>query len=55
MKCNDNQQFDVPSEWPECVDKLDCPAPVYDNFVMDIDPDSTWSDGDSLTPPFQIE
>ena len=37
--------------WPQCIDRLDCPIPKYDDFVLQ----SSWQSGDSLTPPFSID
>ena len=51
IECLDDQSYKEVPEWPQCVDRLDCPPPEFDDLIMN----STWTDGDSLTPPFTVE
>ena len=39
IKCKDNQDYAVPSTWPQCVDKLDCSTPHLDDWMI-----YDWSD-----------
>ena len=39
------------TDWPQCIDRLDCSPPQYDQYVLS----STWQTGDTLTPEFTIE
>ena len=52
VKCKSDLTYDIPvpeSDWPQCIDRLDCPAPdLFDPYVFTSD----WQSGDSLTPPF---
>ena len=50
IKCKDNQDYAVPSTWPQCVDKLDCSTPHLDDWMI-----YDWSDATGKTPPFAIE
>ena len=55
IQCKSDLTYAIPdsdSEWPQCVDRLDCPIPdSYDPYVFK----SSWKMGDSLTPPFTIQ
>ena len=53
MACQDDLNYENPTTWPECVDKIDCQTPDIDTSVMSYDWDSTATD--PLTPPFAIE
>ena len=52
VTCNVNQVFDYPppSDWPVCVDRLDCPAPPLEGL-----PEFDHTYADQTTPEFSID
>lgn len=55
IPCKANQEYEEPAssaDWPVCIDRLDCPQPDYDKYILET---SNWNPGDSLTPPFSID
>ena len=52
VECKGDQTFKFPTQWPKCVDKLDCQTPFLDEAIMT----HNWDQNSvGLTPPFDIE
>jgi hypothetical protein len=52
INCKADLQYNTPTQWPQCVDKLDCSNPPIDTGVMEYD----WVlADDGVTPPYSVK
>ncbi len=49
ITCKTDQTYNIPNNWPKCVDKFDCKEPKIDSTVMTYD----WTSG--VTPEFDVK